>query len=284
MDMVNKKALATLSILIGLILILAGCGAAAGGKPVPIKGRIILATTTSTEDSGLLGYIMPDFTAKTGWEADVVAVGSGAAMQMGREGQADVLLVHSRADEDKFIADGCGARRYDVMYNDYVVVGPGGGPISLNNNIGDTFGTIAATDLTFISRGDESGTHKKELAIWKSIDINPEGGDGYVSAGQGMGAVISMASEMDAYTLSDRATWLNYPDKGNLVIVCEGHPDLFNPYGVIPVSKSVSDKINTKGGQAFADWIISKPTQELIGQYGVEEFGQPLFIPSADAK
>ena len=229
----------------------------------------------------MLEYILPEFTAKTGWEVDVVAVGSGAALQMGRDGQADVLLVHSRADEDKFVAEGYAERRYDVMYNDYVVVGPEDGPISHNDSIETTLGTIVRSGLQFISRGDDSGTHKKELALWKIIGINPEENAGYINAGQGMGAVLGMAAETGAYTLSDRATWLNYNDKGNLTVICEGQTVLINPYGVLPVSKSVSDKINAEGGQAFADWITSKDAQELIGRYGVDKFGQPLFTPNA---
>ena len=250
-------------------------------EAVSAKGKIILSTTTSTEDSGLLAYILPQFTAETGWEVDVIAVGTGAALQMGRDGEADVLLVHSRPDEDKFIAEGYGEKRYDVMYNDYVVVGPKGGAISHNSDIGDTFGKIAGGGLTFVSRGDDSGTHKKETGIWASLGIDPEANDGYVSSGQGMGATLGMAKEMEGYTLSDRATWLNYADKGSLEIVCEGHSDLFNPYGVIPVSASVNEGINEEGGKAFADWITGKSGQDLISKFGVEEFGQPLFIPDA---
>ena len=279
----NNTFAATLlvaALILAYPLITAGCGAAPG-RPAPAKGRIILSTTTSTEDSGLLECILPAFTAKTGWEVDVVAVGSGAALQMGRDGQADVLLVHSRPDEDKFVAEGYAERRYDVMYNDYVVVGPEDGPISHNDSVETTLGTIAGSGLAFISRGDDSGTHKKELALWKAIGVNPEDNVGYTSAGQGMGAVLGMAAETGAYTLSDRATWLKYKDKGNLAILCEGQAELFNPYGVIPVSKSVNDKINIKGGQAFADWITGKAAQDMIGQFGVKEFGQPLFIPNA---
>ena len=280
-----KKALIILMAAMLVLSLLPGCAipgaTSARENPVPIKGKILLSTTTSTEDSGLLGFILPAFTASTGWEADVVAVGTGAALQMGRDGDADVLLVHSRADEDKFIADGYGIHRRDVMYNDYVVLGPNPGSISYNNSIAETFGTIAESGLTFISRGDDSGTHKKELSIWESLGINPEYSDGYVSTGQGMGAVIGMAAEMGAYTLSDRATWLKYANKGNLAVVCEGDEALFNPYGVIPVSQSVNNKVNAEGGQAFSDWITGKLAQDLIGQYGAAEFGQPLFVPNA---
>lgn len=246
------------------------------------KGKIILATTTSTQDSGLLEYILPVFTSETGWDVDTIAVGTGAAIQMGRDGEADVLLVHSRADEDKFVADGCAEKRYDVMYNDYIVVGPKDGEITLTSDVKAAFKSIAEKNLPFVSRGDDSGTHKKELAIWKSVGIDPAEHSVYISAGQGMGATLAMANEMKAYTLSDRATWLTLKSKGDLDIVCEKDANLFNYYGVIPVSSSVSDKINTEGGQAFADWIISPSTQELIGKFGVEEYGQALFTPNAN--
>ncbi|MCL2678488.1 MAG: substrate-binding domain-containing protein [Clostridiales bacterium] len=249
-------------------------------EPALIKGKIILGTTTSTADSGLLEFILPFFTAETGWEVDVISVGTGAAMQMGRDGDADVLLVHSRPDEDKFVEEGYGTARYDVMYNDYIILGPKDGPIVYNNDIRETFMTIAQSGLDFVSRGDDSGTHKKELEIWSLVEIDPENNSAYVSAGQGMGATIGMAKELSAYALSDRATWLNYADKGDLEIVSEGSEELFNPYGVIPVSAR-DDRINAEGGQAFADWITGSTAQALIATFGVEEFGKPLFFPDA---
>jgi tungstate transport system substrate-binding protein len=247
---------------------------------VPVKGKIVLSTTTSTQDSGLLGYLLPVFTAETGWEVDTIAVGTGAALQMGRDGEADVLLVHSRADELKYVADGFGVKRYDVMYNDYVILGPAG-TINHNEDVLQTFKTIADQNLPFVSRGDDSGTHKKELAIWKSIGVDAAKLPNYVSAGQGMGATLQMANEMLAYTLSDRATWLT--QKGSsLKIVCEKSPDLLNYYGVIAVTPTLNTKINAEGGQAFVDWMISPSTQELIGKYGVAEYGGPLFTPNAN--
>jgi tungstate transport system substrate-binding protein len=280
----------------------AGCGASAPAPAAPApapapepaapepapaapepKGTIILSTTTSTQESGLLDFILPVFTEETGWEVDTVAVGSGAAIQMGRDGEADVLLVHARADEDKFVADGLALNnmRYDVMYNDYVIVGPAGGEIAYSEDVDATFTTIAESGLGFVSRGDDSGTHKKELTIWSGLGITPEDNAAYVSAGQGMGATLGMAAETGAYTLADRATWLSYADKGNLEIVCENSPGLLNPYGVIPVSGSVNERINTEGGQAFADWLTSDSTQKLIETFGVAEYGEPLFIPDA---
>ncbi len=274
----RKQGLAALLGFVMIAMAFAGFGCALAEAP---KGKIILATTTSTQDSGLLEYILPVFTKDTGWEVDTIAVGTGAAIQMGRDGEADVLLVHSRADEDKFVEDGCADRRYDVMYNDYVVVGPASGAVAHNEDVDQTFRTIAESSLPFVSRGDDSGTHKKELKIWKGLQIDPANNAAYVSAGQGMGATLGMAKEMNAYTLSDRATWLSYQDKGDMAIVCEKSANLLNPYGVIPVSQRVSDKINTEGGQAFADWITGKSAQELIATFGVEQYGEPLFIPDA---
>lgn len=259
----------------------AGESTSAESDVIEPKGKIILATTTSTEDSGLLAFILPTFTQETGWEVETIAVGTGQTLQMGRDGEADVLLVHARADEDKFVADGYAEQRYDVMYNDFVIVGPKDGAVAYNEDVNQTFQTIAASGLPFVSRGDDSGTHKKELSIWKSLSIVPEDNAAYVSAGQGMGATLGMASQTGAYTLADRATWLTYADKGDLEIICEKSEGLLNPYGVIPVSGTVNEKINTEGGQAFADWITSDAAQELIGTFGVEEFGQALFVPDA---
>lgn len=258
-----------------------GEGSANESKSAEPKGSIILATTTSTEDSGLLAYILPAFTEETGWEVETVAVGTGATLQMGRDGEADVLLVHARADEDQFVADGYAEQRYDVMYNDFVIVGPSSGGINYNEDVDQTFTAIAQGSLPFVSRGDDSGTHKKELAIWNGLSIKPEDNPNYVSAGQGMGATLGMAAQTNAFTLADRATWLTYADKGDMQIICEKAEGLLNPYGVIPVSGTVGEHINTEGGQAFADWITSESAQKLIGTFGVEEFGEALFVPDA---
>ena len=280
----NKKFFASVVVLI-MSIMAAGCAdnaqdAATEDSPAPILGSIILSTTTSTYDSGLLDFLLPAFTYDTGWEVHVVAVGTGAALQMGRDGQADVLLVHSRHDEDQFIAEGYGFARYDVMYNDFVIVGPSGGPIAYTDDVETVFRAIS-DGLDFVSRGDDSGTHRKELEIWGIIGIDPESNPNYISVGQGMGATLGMAREMNAFTLSDRATWLNYPDVGNLVVISEGDERLFNPYGVIPVSGHLNDRINTVGGQAFADWITGESGQAIIALFGVDEFGAPLFFPDA---
>lgn len=292
----KRKIKSLLLTLTAAALLLSGCGASAPAPTPPapsaeaespsqppaaaaIKGKIILSTTTSTQDSGLLEYLLPFFTAETGWEVDTIAVGTGAALQMGRDGEADVLLVHSKADEETYVAEGYGVKRFDVMYNDYVVVGPKSG-IAYNEDVAKTFKTIAAENLPFVSRGDDSGTHKKELSIWKALDVDVTALTAYTSAGQGMGATLQMADELLAYTLSDRATWLT--TKGtSLEIVCEKSVQLLNYYGVIAVAPTLNDKINAEGGQAFVDWMISDSTQALIGEFGVAEYGSPLFTPNA---
>ncbi len=274
-----------------LLSLLAGCGQAsspaaaddAAGKSTANKGKIILATTTSTQDSGLLDYILPDFTEKTGWNVDTIAVGTGAALQMGRDGEADVLLVHAKKDEVKLVADGYGVKRYDVMYNDFVVVGPKDGAVKPNADVEQTFYKIADSKLPFISRGDDSGTNKKELSIWKTLHIDPKTLTGYESTGQGMGATLAVAAQKDGYCLSDRATWLTFADKGALDIVCEKSEALLNYYGVIAVTPTLNDKINQQGAEDFVNWIVSDDTQKLIGNYGVEKYGQSLFTPNAQA-
>ena len=240
-------------------------------------GFITLATTTSTYDSGLLDFILPVFTEDTGWEIRVISVGTGAALQHGRDGEADVLLVHARAEEDRFVAEGYAERRFDVMYNDFVIVGPSDGPIAHNSDIQQTFMDILEQNLPFVSRGDNSGTHMRELQIWEALEANPEDNTAYIEVGQGMGATLSMTVEMEAFTLSDRATWLAHADTGDLVIVCEGDELLLNPYGVMVVAST----LEPVGAQAFIDWITSPDIQNLISTFGVEEFGQPLFFPEA---
>ncbi len=246
---------------------------------------LILATTTSTEDSGLLGTILPVFEAEYNVTVDVIAVGTGQALQLGVDGNADVLLVHARAREDEFMANGDGVRREDVMYNDFVIVGPPGDPAGIAGmtDAAAALAQIAAAQAPFVSRGDDSGTHSKEKAIWAAAGIEPVG-DWYISAGQGMGAVLTMADEQQAYTLSDRATYLARTLEGTeLVIVVEGDPILFNPYGVMAVNPTKGDHIQNDLANKFIDWLISLPTQELIAEFGVAEFGAPLFTPDSAA-
>ncbi len=248
-------------------------------------GNLLLATTTSTQDSGLLDYLLPNFEQEYGVTVEVVAVGTGQAIQLGVDGNADVLLVHARAQEDDFMAQGHGVRREDVMYNDFIIVGPAEDPAGIGgmNNAAEAMAAIAAAQAPFISRGDNSGTHIKEQAVWASAGIEPAG-DWYVSSGQGMGDVLTMADEMQAYALSDRATYLARTLEGTtLEIVVEGDPILFNPYGVIAVNPDKGDFINADLANTFIDWLVSLPTQEMIGQFGVEEFGAPLFTPDSTA-
>lgn len=252
---------------------------AASGSTV----RLILATTTSTDDSGLLQYLLPDFESEYGVEVDIIAVGTGQALTLGQDGNADVLLVHARAREDEFMANGHGARREDVMYNDFVIVGPAGDPAGIRGlaSAADAFAQIAESQAEFISRGDQSGTHTKELSVWKAAGMEPLGG-WYVSAGQGMGEVLTMAAEQQAYTLSDRATYLSRMKTGlDMQILVEGDPVLFNPYGVITVSSDKGSHIQAALAEQFLEWIISLPVQEKIAEFGVSDFGQPLFIPDS---
>jgi tungstate transport system substrate-binding protein len=242
-----------------------------------------MATTTSTQDSGLLDVILPDFQKKTGITVDYVAVGTGQAIALGTSGDADVLLVHDRTAEDKFVAAGDGTARYDVMYNDFVIVGPAGDPAGIKGlkDAAAAFKAIADQKATFISRGDKSGTNSKELAIWKAAGITPSG-DWYVSAGQGMGEVLTMAEEQGVYTLSDRATYLKRQSTGlRLDILVEGDKVLFNPYGVIPVNPAKHSAVNADFAQKFVDWITSLDTQTLIAGYKIN--GRQLFTPDSTA-
>jgi tungstate transport system substrate-binding protein len=260
----------------------------AATEKVEPKGSIRLATTTSTKDSGLLDAILGDFTAQTGYDVEVISVGSGEAMKLGENGEADVLLVHSPAAEKTFVQDGHAdaTGRLDVMYNDYVVIGPSTDPAGVKTSAATdataAFAAIASATSPFISRGDESGTHKKELSIWEKAAIIPEG-DWYVVAGDGMGAVITMADERQAYTLADRATWLAKSADVDLVILSEKDPSglLNNQYGVICVDPGKNASINHDGAVAFQQWITSSATQSLIETFGLSEYGEALFTPNA---
>jgi tungstate transport system substrate-binding protein len=286
--MKKRSILLTLITVFMLTVILSGCAA---NQPVPEetpapveKKEIILSTTTSTQDSGLLDYLLPEFTKDTGYEIKVVAVGTGQAIKMGEDGEADVLLVHAKASEEEFVKAGHGVKRYDVMYNDFILIGPKVDASVKDNSKGEIVTALKYINdnkVKFVSRGDDSGTHKAELKLWKAAEIEPAG-DWYISAGKGMGAVIQMADEMKAYTLTDRATYLSMRDKVNLEISVEQDPSLYNQYGVIAVNPDKNDKINKEGAQAFVDWILSEKVQKLIGEFGADKFGQSLFIPNAD--
>jgi len=242
---------------------------------------IVLATTTSTDQTGLLDALIPDFTEKTGIEVKVVAVGTGQALEMGKNGEADVVLVHAKASEVQFVEEGYGVERFDVMYNDFVLLGAEPLPEALKNDIIGAFEYLSSEEKTFVSRGDDSGTHKKELAIWKAAGIEPSG-DWYVSAGKGMGDVIQMADEMQAYTLSDRGTFLSMRNDVELQVVVEKSTDLFNQYGVIAVNPDKNPGVHIDEATQFVQWILSKETQEKIAVFGKEEFGQALFVPNAE--
>lgn len=282
-----KKSIKVFLIAMIAMVMLVGCkGEGAEEKKVETAkevSSIILSTTTSTENSGLLDAILPDFTEKTGVDVKVVAVGTGKALQMGRDGEADVLLVHAKPSEEEFVAENHGVERFDVMYNDFVILGPEKDPAKLEenkDNVVEALKKLYSTDQKFISRGDDSGTHKKEKSLWAAAEISPEG-DKYVSAGKGMGDVIQMADEMQGYTMSDRATFLSMSDKIDLKVVVEGDEILFNQYGVIAVNPEKNDKINSDGADKFVKWILSEDTQKLISEFGTEKFGQPLFVPNA---
>jgi tungstate transport system substrate-binding protein len=272
--------------LVCVFLLLASISAACGGTPEPAEpAKLTLATTTSTENSGLLAYLLPFFEEENNVTIEVIAVGTGQALQLGEDGNADVLMVHARAREDAFMDAGHGVRREDLMYNDFVIVGPDADPAGIKgmDSAPEALAKIAGSEPSFVSRGDDSGTHTKEKAIWAEGGVEPAG-DWYISAGQGMGAVLTMADEQQAYTLSDRATYLARTLEGTeLVILVEGDAILFNPYGVMAVNPDKNAQINNELANQFIDWLISLPAQEKIGEFGVEEFGAPLFTPDSAA-
>jgi tungstate transport system substrate-binding protein len=240
----------------------------------------ILATTTSTQDSGLLDVLVPAFEKATGYSVKTVAVGSGEALKMGEEGNADVLLVHSPAAEKELVAAGYGIDRRLVMHNSYLIVGPPADPAKIKGMTSavDAFTAIAGTESTFVSRGDESGTHTKELGYWKKAGITPEGA-WYIETGQGMAATLQVTSEKVGYTLTDIATWLATQEQLDLESLVTDDPSLLNPYHVIQVNPEKFPKVNAAGGNAFADFLLSAEAQAMIGEFGVDEFGQQLFIP-----
>ena len=270
-------------------LLLAACGGdgapSATSEPtaVPHKGEIILATTTSTQDSGLLDVLLPLFEKRTGWTAKPIAVGSGQAMTMGRNGDADVLLVHSPAAEVQFMTDGFGKERLLVMHNDFIVVGPAADPAGVNaaKTAVEAMKAIAVKGAPFISRGDNSGTHALELTLWKSASFDPKGQGWYQEAGQGMGATLQIAEQKAAYTIADRATYLAQKQNLTLRVLNEGDKAYFNVYHVITLNKERLPEVNYEGGKAFADFLVSAEAQAVIKAFGVEKYGQALFVPDA---
>src|SRR3954462_11152021 len=244
---------------------------------------ITVASTTSTEQSGLFGYLLPLFSKAAGIDVKVVAVGTGQALDIGRRGDADVVFVHDRPAEDKFMAEGQGGKRFDVMYNDFIIVGPRSDPAHIggDRDVVDALKKIAAAKAPFISRGDHSGTHEAELRLWKQagIDIGASRGDWYREIGQGMGPALNMASSSNAYLLADRGTWLSFKNRGDLAILTEGDKRLFNQYGVMLVNPDKHPNVKAKDGQVFIDWLVSPKGQETIAGYKVG--GEQLFFPNA---
>ena len=251
--------------------------AIAVSKPVSL---LRLATTTSTANSGLMDYLLPELTKDTGVEVQVIAVGTGKALRLGREGDVDAVLVHARNAEQAFIDGGFGVERFDVMYNDFVLIGPPEDPaqISSSDSVIDVLKKIHDSNNAFVSRGDDSGTHKKELSLWQKTGYMPQG-DWYKSVGQGMGKVIQIANEIGAYTMADRGTWLAYQAKLNLALLYQGDPSLFNPYGIIAVNPWRHTHVNQAGTDNLIKWITSEKGQRLIGEFKVK--GERLFIPNA---
>ncbi len=244
---------------------------------------IILQSTTSTENSGLFKYILPQFTAKSGIDVRVVAVGTGQAIKNASNGDGDVLLVHDRAAEDKFVAEGGGVARFDVMYNNFIIVGPATDPAKIagGKDAVDALKKIAAASVAFVSRGDDSGTHKAELRLWTDagVDVKAASGTWYREAGQGMGATINTANGLNAYVLTDRATWSSFKNKAEHKIVVEGDKKLFNQYGVILVNPEKHPNVKKAEGQAFIDWLLSKEGQDAIAAFKIE--GEQQFFPNA---
>jgi tungstate transport system substrate-binding protein len=248
--------------------------------------NIILATTTSTQDSGLLDVLVPIFEKKTGYFVKTIAVGSGQAMAMGQKGEADVLLVHSPEAEKKIVAEGYGINRRIVMHNDYIIAGPKEDPAKIKEIklASEAFKKLALANALFLSRGDNSGTHAKEKSIWKTAGVNPEEGKWYQQTGLGMGQTLNVAAEKKGYTLADRGTYLALKKNLNLDILVEGDAILLNIYHVIEVNPAKWAKVNAAGGKAFADFMVSKETQGMIKTFGIDKFGSPLFFPDAEKK
>jgi tungstate transport system substrate-binding protein len=244
---------------------------------------IVVSSTTSTQDSGLFGHILPLFKAKTGIDVKVVSQGTGQALDTGRRGDADVVYVHAKAQEEKFVADGFGVKRYPVMYNDFVLIGPKSDPAGIkgSKDVSAALKTIKAKSVAFISRGDKSGTHSAELNLWKvtGIDIEKEKGPWYKEIGQGMGAALNTASAANAYVLADRGTWISFKNKGDLVIAVEGDKQLFNQYGVMLVNPAKHPHVKKELGQQFIDWLVSPEGQKAIANYKIN--GEQLFYPNA---
>lgn len=301
-----QRLFTAITVVFVALMIVSGCGSTVADKnagegqvdsrtksnterPLPENSEVILSTTTSTQDSGLLDVLIPLFEEKTGYRVKTIAVGTGQALAMGENGEADVMLVHAPASEIEVVNKGAAMNRQLVMHNDFIIVGPKDDPAGIKGlNAQNAFKKIAENQSLFISRGDDSGTNKKEMDIWEAINIKPSGG-WYQEVGQGMGATLDIASEKQGYTLTDRATYLAKKSTLSLDILSEGSPELLNIYHVMQVNpdyvaKTSQDKakmINVKGAKAFVDFMISPETQKIIGDFGKKEYGEPLFFPDA---
>jgi tungstate transport system substrate-binding protein len=277
---VSKAArFARVAMLVAILVTLVGCSTTSAKEPIETT-RLVLASTTSTQDSGLFDVLIPAFEeANPEYSVQVVAVGTGEALELGRRGDADALLVHAKADEEAFVSGGYGTERHDVMYNDFVVLGPSDDRASAAAaaDAPGAFTAIEGAQSAFVSRGDDSGTHKREMAIWKQAGIEPTG-DWYLSVGQGMGDSLRLAGEKNAYILSDRATFMANADDIPIGIVFEEDEALYNQYGVI----AVSDAANLDAAETFVSWITSGEAQSLIGEFGQEQYGRALFVPNAE--
>lgn len=248
--------------------------------PAMAQDFITVASTTSTENSGLFGHILPIFQSETGIEVRVISQGTGQALETGRRGDADVVFVHARAQEDAFVAEGYGVQRFDVMYNDFVLVGPSDDPAGMRSaaDAATAMAAVANAGASFASRGDDSGTHSAEKRLWAAAGIEPSGA-WYLSTGSGMGATLNTAAQVPAYALTDRGTWLSFQNRGPLQITFEGDPVLFNPYGIILVNPDLHPHIKAEAGQAFIDWIVSEAGQAAIAGHTIG--GEQLFFPNA---
>ncbi len=286
---VRLLALFTLGIL-AVVLVMACSSMERGSSGLtiqvtPANPTIILATTTSTQDSGLLDVLVPMFEQQTGYKLQTIAVGTGAALKMGEEGNADVLLVHAPSSEKAFMDAAFGKDRFLVMHNDFIVVGPEADPAGIKGKpVVDAYKAIAAAKAPFVTRGDDSGTHKAELALWKKVGLDPTAFSPafYISTGQGMGASLTVANEKSAYIFTDRATYLANKDKLQLAVLVEGDTALLNVYHVITVNPEKWPKVNYDGALAFSMFLTNPETQKVIGEFGVDKYGQPLFFPDAD--
>ncbi len=284
----RKWKIATLLMAFVLLLAMAAAGCADNESQGPNEAKepankkVILATTTSTVDTGLLDELLPIFKEQTGYEVSTIAVGTGEALRMGEEGNADVLLTHAPASEQPLVDKGDVINYQLVMHNDFVIVGPASDPAKIKGmkSAADSFKKIMDSSSAFVSRGDDSGTHKKEKSIWEKLNVEPKG-DWYIEAGAGMGDTLRMASEEQAYTLTDRGTYLAWKDKLDLEVMVEGDKILLNIYHVMQVNPEKNDKINAEGAKAFVEFMVSPDTQKIIEDFGKDKYGEPLFIPDA---